>query len=88
MRITRIELQGSAGHVTIERPAPSDTIRIDSTLRNPKGQEAWTSWELPGDASEDELFRIAQLVQRRCDGVRGTNSDIHDYYRELQRFAD
>jgi len=27
-------------------------------------------------------------AQRRCDGVRGTNSDINEYHDELMRFAD
>ena len=34
------------------------------------------------------LWDIATMVQRRCDGVRGTNSDINEYHGELLRFAD
>jgi len=89
MRTKRIELEGSAGHVAIERQRGSATIRIDSILRDPKGgQQAWKTWEIPARTGDDDLFKIAEVIQRRCDGVRGTNSDIHDYYRELQRFQD
>jgi hypothetical protein len=91
MRTRRIELEGSHGHVAIERQRGSATIRIDSIVGNPTpggGDDAWKTWELPADIDAEELFRIAEAVQRRCDGVRGTNSMIHDYYRELQRFAD
>jgi len=91
MRTKRIELEGSAGHVAIERPRGSTTIRIDSILRAPvpgTSEQAWKTWELDARIGEDELFKVAEEVQRRCDGMRGTNSMIHDYYRELQRFAD
>jgi len=89
MRTTRIELEGSAGHVAIERTRGSTTIRIDSILFAPvaDGQQTWKTWELPARISDDELFKVAEEVQQRCDGSRGTNSMIHDYYRELQRFA-
>ena len=86
MRTTRIELEGSAGSVTVQREGR--TIRIDSMLREPKGQQAWMTWTVPTTISDDELFKIATTVQKRCDGAAGTNSMIHDYYRELQRFQD
>jgi hypothetical protein len=89
MRIRRIELEGAAGHVAIERQRGSATIRIDSIIADPKpGQQAWKTWELPARTGEDALYEVAWEVQLRCDGVRGTNSDIEDYYRELHRFAD
>ena len=90
MRTKRIELEGRAGHVAIERPRGSTTIRIDSIIANPqKGEQAWKTWEIEARNTDDtELFWIATEVQRRCDGVVGTNSMVHDYYRELQRFAD
>jgi hypothetical protein len=88
MRTKRIELEGRAGHAAIERQRGSATIRIDSILREPKGDQAWMTWEIPARTGDDELFKIAEVIQRRCDGVRGTGSDIHDYFRELQRFQD
>ncbi len=90
MRTKRIELEGSAGHVAIERQRGSETIRIDSIIANPQnGEQAWKTWEIEARNTNDtELFWIATEVQRRCDGVVGTNSDVDGYYRELQRFAD
>ncbi len=91
MRTRRIELEGNAGHVAIERSQARDgstNIRIDSIIRNPKGEQAWKTWEIPTATCDEELFKIAQVVQHRCDGVEGTNSDIHDYFREMQRFQD
>jgi len=88
MRTTRIELEGSHGSVAIERPAGSSTIRIDSVIRNPRKEKAWMTWQLPATTGEAELFEIATIIQRRCDGAAGTNSMIHDYFRELERFAN
>lgn len=85
MRTTRLELDSNAGHLTIQ--IEKGTIRIDSMIRNPKrSQQAWKTWEVPCTSSDDELFAIAQEAQERTDGCRGTNSMIHDYFRELQRF--
>lgn len=89
MRTTRIELDSEHGHVAIERKRGSDTIRIDSIVRSPaRGQQAWKTWEVKTAISADDLFKIAMEVQVRSDGQRGTNSMIHDYYREMQRFQD
>lgn len=92
MRTKRIELEGSHGHVAIERPRNSSTIRIDSIIRNSalgSREKIWKTWEVEASTvGYEELFEIAMEVQRRCDGVAGTNSDIHDYFREMQRFAD
>ena len=88
MRIRRIELEGSAGHAAIERQRGSAAIRVDSILREPNGERAWMTWEVAATAGDDELYKIAEMVQRRCDGVRGTNSDIYGYFCELQRFQD
>ncbi|MCC7350203.1 MAG: hypothetical protein IT446_06505 [Phycisphaerales bacterium] len=90
MRTKRIELEGRAGHVAIERQRGSATIRIDSIVADPgKGEQAWKTWEIDAKGTDDtELFWIATEVQRRCDGVVGTNSDVDGYFRELQRFQD
>jgi len=89
MRTTRIELDGDAGHLAIQRERGSATIRIDSIVRDPKrGQQAWKSWELPAATRDEDLFKVALEVQLRTDGCTGTNSMIHDYYREMQRFQD
>ena len=87
MKTTRIELEGSAGSVAITRE--QNTIRIDSIIREPKGSEqVWKTWEVEARIDDDALFKIAEEVQRRCDGGRGTNSMVHDVFREMQRFQD
>ena len=89
MRTKRIELEGRAGHVAIQRQRGSATIRIDSIIANPgQGQQAWMTWEIHARTVGDELYEIAQAIQRRCDGVVGTHSDVDGYFRQLQRFAD
>ncbi len=41
------------------------------------------------DASDaDDQFSMAEILQHALDGYEGSNSEVHDYYRELQRFAD
>ena len=93
MRIKRIELEGDAVTLTIERAPGSPTVRVDSTIRDPKrGQQAWKTWELPATASNQKditkFFELAVEVQQRTDGCTGTNSMVHDYYEQLLRFAD
>lgn len=95
MRTRRIELDSNAGHLAIEREPNTITIRIDSILRDPAntsapgtGQQVIRTWEITSRISDEDLFAIATEVQARTDGYRGSNSDIHDYYRELQRFQD
>ncbi len=91
MRTTRIELEGSAGSVAITRSPGDTSIRIDSIIREPapgSGEQTWKTWEVEARISDEDLFKVAEEIQRRSDGVRGTNSDVHDYYRELQRFQD
>jgi len=94
MQITRIELEGDAGHLAIEREPGSATLRIDSIIHDPapgtapgKDQQARKTWQLSARVGDEELFRVAAEVQRRTDGCAGTNSMIHDYLRELQRFV-
>lgn len=76
MRIKRIELEGRAGHVVIERQRDSAAIRIDSVIADPgKGEQAQKTWEVDAKSADDtELFWIATEVQRRCDGVVGANT--------------
>jgi hypothetical protein len=93
MKVKRIELEGRAGRVAIEREG--DSIRIDSIISDPGKEQAWvtetvsaTKLRAADDGERARLWDIATMVQRRCDGVRGTNSDINEYHNELMRFAD
>jgi hypothetical protein len=91
MRIQRIELDGEAGHVAIERATKRDgrpAIRIDSILRNPKNQMAWMPLEVAADVEADELLKVAQVIQKRTDGYVGDAAQVDEYLRELKRFVD
>jgi len=36
----------------------------------------------------DDQWSMAEGLQETLDGCRGTSSMVHDYFRELERFAD
>lgn len=84
MRITRIDFDGREGYyASAVRRRGSMTIVVTLVTPDfPDGQE----YEADGN-NQDELFRVAASLQLQMDGCRGTNSMIHDYYRELQRLA-
>ncbi|MEX0652964.1 MAG: hypothetical protein WD534_18575 [Phycisphaeraceae bacterium] len=91
MRTRRIELEGSAGHVAIEREPGSTIIRIDAIVRDPApgaGQQAWQIWQIAARTGGDDLFKLAQAIHHSVEGHAGTNSDVHGYLVELHRFVD
>jgi len=87
MRITRIDIEGTPGsghYATITRKRGAEFIEIIIlTPAEPNGR----THHVQADC-EDDLWSMAECLQETLDGQRGTNSDITDYYRELQRFAD
>ena len=88
MRITRLDLEGtppgSGCYAIITRKRDSDYIHVTLLTRaNPDGFEH----DVMADC-QDDLWSMAECMQIALDGQRGTNSEIDDYYRELQRFAD
>lgn len=95
MRTTRIELEGSAGRVTIARENGRGFVRVDSFTDPDRwhkkadacGEPIHKSWELPITTTDEKLFEVAERVAVRCAGCRVTNSMVHDYFRELQRVA-
>jgi len=97
MRITSIELAGSSdttlgdgtsglprAFARISRRDTADNSYIDVTILTPGGERKHS---VHADCDED-IWSMAECLQRHLDGHVGTNSMIHDYYRELQRFAD
>ena len=95
MRITSIELAGTSK--TKLRDGSPGLARAFARISRKQGDEHITvELIIPGgerthrveaDCDED-IWSMAECLQYHLDGHRGTNSDIHDYYRELQRFAD
>lgn len=85
MRITQIDIEGKPGHyATITRKTGSDQIEVTMlTPEFPNGKKHMVQ----ADCQED-VWSMAECLQYHLDGVKGTNSMIHDYHRELSRFAD
>ena len=90
MKITSIELAGSnetgkglpRAFAKIGRKPDSDLIEV--TIFTPGSER---THHVQADCEED-VWSMAECLQYQLDGHKGTNSMIHDYYRELQRFAD
>ena len=85
MRITRIDFEGQTGnYATAVRKRDSDRVEVTIlTPALPDGREH----QVQADCEED-LFSMAECLQNHLDGHRGTNSMIHDYYRELLKLSD
>jgi hypothetical protein len=95
MHIKRIEIEGQAGTLTIERDRRdvkrSSVIRIDSIIRNPasgRGDQTWKTWEIDPRIDDATIIDLAETLHQRTEGFRGTNSDIHAYAQELYRFTE
>ena len=91
MRIASIELDGriEPGHrlpralARISRKRGSAHIEV--ALLRPNHPQI-THQVLAHD--DEGLWSMADCLFETLEGHHGTNSDIHDLYRELQRFAD
>ena len=85
MRITRIDFEGQAGnYATAVRKR--DSQYIDVTILTP-GTPNGREHHVQADCEED-IYSMAECLQHELDGCRGTNSMIHDYYRELLMLSD
>jgi hypothetical protein len=85
MRTTRIDLEGKTGHyATITRARGSAHIEV--TILTPACPEGRVH-QVDATCAED-LWSMAECLQYHLDACHGTNSMIHDYMRELERFAD
>ena len=85
MRITRIDFEGQAGnYATAVRKRDSQYIDVTILKPNmPGGRKHHVQVD-----SEEDIYTMAECLQHELDGCRGTNSMIHDYYRELLRLSD
>lgn len=85
MRTTRIDIEGRPGrYASITRKTGS--AYIDVTIVTP---EFPNGLEHHVDASsEDDRWSMAQCLQAQLDECQGTNSMIHDYLAQIDRFAD
>jgi hypothetical protein len=93
MRITRIDIEGvrhprnaadGEHYATITRKRGSEFIEV--TILTPAIPNGRTH-HVQADC-RDDLWSMAECLQETLDGVRGTNSMIHDYFRQLELLAD
>ncbi len=86
MRITRIDIEGQTGrYATIKRRIGSSTIEVEILTPDcPDGK----IHAIDAKADETTLWRAANDLHHALEGHPGTNCDVHDYYREIQRLAD
>ncbi|AQT67933.1 hypothetical protein STSP2_01085 [Anaerohalosphaera lusitana] len=84
MRITRIEFEGQIGYfATAHRKRYTDHIEVELLTPDfPNGKQ----YQIAAN-SEEDIYAMAEQMQLSLEGYRGTNSDIHDYYRELIRLG-
>jgi len=95
MRITSIELAGTSkttlrdgspgipgAFARICRAGGDDHITVE--LLTPGGER---SHEVQADDRDDQ-WSMAQILQHALDGYEGANSEIQEYLRVLQYFAD
>ncbi len=87
MKITKIELTGETNRKT-GMPFGFASIQMQGDqiavyIHTPDNDR--THLVMP-DCPED-IYSMAQCLHERLDGRRGSNSEIHDYYRMLQHFA-
>ena len=95
MRITSIELAGSSKTILsngqpglprafakVARTAVSDCFEV--TILRPGGERKHM---IRADCEED-IRSVAECLQNQLDGYDGTNSEIEEYVRVLQYFAD
>jgi len=83
MQVTRIDFAGESGAFAIvSRKQECEFIFVQ--ILTPKDEKTHYV-----DADDrDDQYSMAECLQETLDGCRGTNSMIHDYFREIQRFAN
>lgn len=88
MKVRSITLEGENGlTATISREQPAKgPENIFCQINDAQGTPVTIHWTALDDATDQR--RMAECIQNRLDGCRGTNSMINDYYREIQRFAN
>lgn len=84
MRLTRIDVEGDARGRRAE--LTRDGANVIAVIR--ENGEMVGNAHIVGHTREEDLFELARIVQRALDGYTGTNSEVDDYYRLLQRLAN
>jgi len=86
VRITRIDFEGekAGNYATATRKRDSQYIEVTIlTPGTPDGREHYVQADC-----EEDILSMAECLQFELDNRQGTNSTIHDYYRELLKLGD
>jgi len=91
MKIVSLTLEGGLdprtgrprAYATIKRPGGGEYIIV--TLDWPDNRSR--IHHVAADDRDDQ-WSMAEGLQETLDGCRGTSSMVHDYFREIERFAD
>jgi len=91
MKIVSLTLEGGLD------PGDNDVLAY-ATIKRPRGgQHIIVTIDWPDNRSRihhvaaddrDDQWSMAEGLQETLDGCRGTSSMVHDYFREIERFAD
>ena len=95
MRIRSIELAGES-KTTLRDGTPGLPRAFARISRKPGDEHIAVELIIPGDErthhvqadDRDDQWSMAEILQHALDGYEGTNSEIDEYFRVLQRFAD
>ena len=86
MIITNTEIEGKAAKTTIMLCDDRKAFHVYVDPHN-KREKRWDRIILV-DVSDAELYKWAREVQYRTDGSHGSNSTVHEYFLEMQRFQN
>ena len=92
MKLKAIEFEGETGNTakvylgTNPEETQNTDLFIICEIYDRRGEII--NMHLVSRDDQDDQYSMAECLQNILDGSRGTNSMIHDYFRELQRFAN
>jgi hypothetical protein len=84
MKVTQMTVAGVGGKATVFRSETGEVVINVSRATGSPREDSWTVDARDGEAQA----RAAVAVQRLMDGYAGTNSEVGDYLRAIQTFAD
>lgn len=89
MRITRIDVEDDSGTRFGRMSRKRDSSSIEVELLTPDHEDTIRCAAGATAVEErDDRWATAECVQLMLDGVRGTNSMIHDYFNLITSLAD
>ena len=92
MKVRSITLEGETGFTatislgTSPEATQNNDLFITCEIYDAQGELVTMHLVSPDD--RDDQWSMAECLQNQLDGSRGTNSMIHDFFREIQRFAN